>query len=224
MDVVIPYRRSPTQELMYALRSLKNLQHDKVFIIGDKPSWLSDKARHIRFRQTMDIAANTLAIMNLAACHPEVSEDFIWMPDDVFVMRRVLASTHHRGRYAEILQAYKNRGIVSGYYIRRMQSTYSQLLRMGIKDPLCYELHIPFVVNKQMWNSVKDHIKKDHNKLSMYGNINKIGGTLMRDVKVRRKNWVPSGSVISTHDATFGSNRAGELIRSTFRERSIYEK
>src|SRR5688572_8712696 len=106
MDVVIPYRQSPSQELIYALRSLKNIPHGRVFVIGDDPR-LSDKVTHVPYRQTMDIALNTLTIMNMAASHPGISEDFIWMHDDVFVMRKVHVSTHHRGRYAGILEAYK---------------------------------------------------------------------------------------------------------------------
>lgn len=221
MDIVVPYRRSMSNELIYMLRSLKNVPHGKVFVIGDNPNM---NVNHIPFFQTHDVGHNTLAIMNLACEHPDISEDFIWMPDDVFIMKNITKiPTHHRGRYEHILESYKY-AHKHNFYINRMQKTYNHMLMLGVKDPLCYELHMPFVINKQKWNDIKRFVKRDHNKLSMYGNLNNIGGTKIKDCKVRKRDWVPNGTFISTHDSTFGSNASGEVIRSTFSERSEYEK
>lgn len=222
MDVVIAYRQSFSEELVYMLRSLQNLPHDRVYIIGDRPR-VSGKVIHLPYKQTADLAHNTLTIMNMACEDAEISDDFIWIPDDVFIMQKLTKlSVYHRGKYADIIKEYKKKG-KRNYYTERMQRTYNHLLMLGVEDPLCYELHVPFVINKEKWNSIKPHVKKDHNKLSMYGNLNDIGGTKARDVKVRRDSPYPTGHFVSTHDSTFGSNKIGKMIRDKFPERSIYE-
>lgn len=219
MDIVIPYRRSRSDELIYALRSLKNFKHGKVYIIGDDPNL--QNIIHIPFRQTSDIAHNTKAILDLACNTPEISENFVWMADDMYFMRRVWRiPVLHRGTYDEVLERYTNRPY--NFYVHRMRRTNETLKKMGVENPLCYELHVPFVINKQKWLEL--NIPKDLNKLSMYGNLCKIGGTKTEDVKVRQKDWIPQGPFASSHERTFGTNSLGKKVRELFPERSIYEK
>lgn len=221
MDVVVPYRKSYSDEIRYMLRSLKNIPHNEVYIIGDDPSFITN---YIPYPQTSDVAQNTLNILNMAVNNPEISEDFIWIHDDTYILNPLeKLPVYHRGRYADILDSYKEKHM-SNYYTRRMNKTYNALIELGIKNPLCYELHIPFVINKTKWKDVSEHIKPDLNKLSMYGNLNKIGGTKIADVKVRARNKVPTGDFISTHDSTFGVNKAGRLVRRKFHEKSRYER
>lgn len=223
MDVVIPYRRTRSDELVYALRSLKNIRHNKVFIIGDRPDFISDQVIHIRYRQTYDIAKNTLNIINLAVETTKVSEEFIWLHDDTYFMQPIRKiPILHRGTYDEVLEKYKNRRF--NYYVQRQIRTNARLKDLGIENPLCYELHVPFVISKKRWLEVREYITPDLNKLSMYGNLCKIGGTKTRDVKVRQKDWVPEGVFASSHERTFGSNSLGKKVRELFPERSIYEK
>lgn len=223
MDVVIPYRRTRSDELVYALRSLKNIRHNKVFIIGDRPYFISDKVIHIRYRQTYDIAKNTLNIINLAVETTKVSEEFIWLHDDTYFMQPIRKiPILHRGTYDEVLEKYQNRRF--NYYVQRQIRTNARLKDLGIENPLCYELHVPFVISKKRWLEVREYITPDLNKLSMYGNLCKIGGTKTRDVKVRQKDWVPEGVFASSHERTFGTNSLGKKVRELFPERSIYEK
>lgn len=221
MDVVYLYRTSYSEELKYSLRSLKNLPHDNVYIAGDKTEF---NVKHIEVQQTRDIALNTFNQINEAVEDPEVSEDFILMHDDQFIMKPIKhLPVYHRGQLLEVLAAYKSRRR-KNYYITRMHRTYNKLLQMGISKPLCYEMHIPFVINKQKWTAIAQLVKGSYNKLSMYGNINNIGGTKTIDVKVRRKEWVPQGKFASTDDATFGTNNIGKLIKNTFKEAGPHER
>lgn len=222
-DVVIPYKLSLADEISYMLRSLKNISHGQVFIIGDRLK-LSNKATYIPFKQSMDIAQNTLDIMNIACSDERIADKFYFWHDDTYLMKPLKSiPVLHRGSYRTIIDSYP----VSrrfGYYIKRMTATHNRLIAMGIKAPLCYELHIPTLISKKKWNEVSRYITKDLNKISMYGNLNNIGGTYMKDVKVRSKDWVPAGYFISTHDSTFGSKEAGRLVRDTFPDKSEYEK
>lgn len=219
MDVVIPYRKSRSEELIYSLRSLSNLPHGKVFVIGDNPNL---NVNYIAFRQGTDIAKNTLDILDLAVNTPAVSEDFIWMHDDMYIMEKIHAiPTHHRGTYDQVLEKYRSRRF--NYYVQRQIKTNEKLKSMGIENPLCYELHVPFVIDKKNWLSVREHITPEFNKLSMYGNLCNIGGTKTKDVKVRTKDWIPKGAFASSYDSTFGTNSLGKVVRERFSERSEYE-
>lgn len=222
-DVVIPYKKSRTDELRYVLRSLKNIPHGKVFIIGDKPDFV-DNVIYIPFKQTIDIASNTLNILNLAVDNADISGSFYWIPDDVFIMNLIdHLGVFHRGTYDRVIGRYTSRGKLN-YYIKRMIDTRDKLISLGVDNPLCYELHIPLLIDKSKWIKIREHITPNLNKISMYSNLNNLGGSMMKDVKVRTNDWIPSGDFISTYDGTFNINSAGKLIRETFNEKGQYEK
>src|SRR5690606_30198057 len=154
-----------------------------------------------------------------------ISDNFIWMADDTYIMQPVSRiPVLHRGPYDSILQRYQERGRVDNYYVQRMVRTNAKLKELGVETPLCYELHVPFVISNKRWLEVRQHIASDLNELSMYGNLCKIGGTKTKDVRVRQKDWIPQGPFASSHERTFGSNSLGRKVRELFGERSVYEK
>lgn len=221
-DIVVPYKRSNSNELLYMLRSIKNLPHRDVYIIGDDP--YLQNITYIPSRQTRNIAKNTLNIIDIAANHPDISDNFILMHDDMFVMEPIKEiPVHYRGTYAEIIAKNKKAG-VDNLYTQRMEFTYDHLKKWGIKEPLCYEMHIPFVISKRWWNFFRPMITEKVNKLSTYGNLARIGGTQAEDVKVRKSKRIPDGPFISTYDVTFGATPASRLVIETFKEKSIYER
>lgn len=220
-DVVIPYKRSRSDEIVYALRSLKNIKHGDVWVIGDHPKL---KVKHIPLIQSIDVALNTYRALGLAVNNPDISDEFIFMHDDMFIMKPIEdIPVHHRGYYRDVIGKYQGKHI-RNYYTRRMQKTYQVLQKLGIDDPLCYELHIPFVISKSKWKKVAQYITPELNKLSMYGNLCSIGGTKIKDVKVRTKDWIPQGAFASSHDTTFRTNSLGKLVRELFPDMSEYEK
>src|SRR5688572_14976620 len=89
MDIVFPIRASGrTDELRYSLRSLVNLPHDRVWIAGHRPEWVSKEVGHIAVHQLGGTTKYERSLANLlAACsHPEVSDEFVRFDDDFFVM------------------------------------------------------------------------------------------------------------------------------------------
>lgn len=218
MDIVIPYRNSRSDELIYTLRSLQNVQHGRIYIIGNNPGL--QNIVHIPAIQTSDVARNTHNILNLACRLPDISDDFIWMADDMYFMEKIdNIPVLHKGTYDELLEKY---GLRNNFYINRAIKTNDHLKSLGIKSPLCYETHAPFVINKKKWREL--NISAEYNKLSMYGNQCSLGGTKTEDVKVRQKDRIPNGPFASSYDVTFNTNSLGKLIREMFPERSIYEK
>lgn len=219
-DIVIPYRKSYSDELRYTLRSLQNIPHRDVYIIGDKTKF---RVNHVYYTQTVNTAKNTLSIIDLAVNTPDISEDFIYMHDDMYILKPITRlEVHHRGLYVDIINNYQQRDIYN-FYVERMRRTYNKLLQLEIKQPLCYELHIPFMINKTKWRAVRSNLTPQLNKLSMYGNLNHIGGTTMPDVKVRTKNYIPDDTFISTHDASFNTGYAGQYIKELFNKPYKYE-
>src|SRR5690606_39282693 len=120
------------------------------------------------------------------------------------IIPNIKIHTKHSGTYEETIDKHQNR--MFNYYVRRQVQTNEKLKSMGIANPLCYELHIPFTINKKKWLSVREHITPALNKMSMYGNLCSIGGTKTKDVKVRTKDWIPEGAFASSHDTTFRTN------------------
>lgn len=221
-SIVIPYRKSSSDELIYCLRSLKNIRHGKVFIIGDKPEGINlEKVTYIYYPQTSDIAKNTHEILTLACNTEEVTDNFIWQADDMYYLRKIYhLPVFHRGYYDDLLGKYAYR--VSNFYVKRARDTNAYLKSLGIEKPFSYEVHIPFMINKQKWLDL--NLEPKYNKLSVYGNVYNIGGyKLQHDVKVRTRDWVPSGSFASSYDATFGSNSLGKKVKGLFPDRSQYE-
>lgn len=215
MDIVIPYRKTNSDELKYTLRSLVNLPHDKVYIIGDKTPF---NVNHIQYIQGINIAQNTLNIMNIAANHQEISEDFIYMHDDMFILNPIKEiPIRHRGTLKEVIG---NR-TKANFYVRRMIDTMKYLQSIGIEEPLCYDIHIPFVINKEKWRNLNLNVK--YNKQSTYGNVYGIGGTKTSDVKVRGYDSVPKDDFVSSYDPTFKQNALGKIIREKFKNKCEYE-
>lgn len=224
-DVVYPIRRrGDNEELRYSLRSLQNLPHGKVWFVGDRPTW----ARNVEFISRAQYASKYLnATTNLifAAEAEGVSDPFILMNDDFFVMRKMRSlPVLHRGPLAFVLQEHVANYRV-GPYIRGMAQTGQLLRNLGIKNPMSYELHLPMAFHKEplleAWD-VGQHIPVLHIR-TLYGNLAEVGGKETADCKVYHRDEVGwyDWPFISTNDSL--QSVVGEHIRSTFPDLSPYE-
>lgn len=226
MDIVYLLKNDDlNEELRYSLRSLKNLPHDRVFFAGHQPYWTKN-VTHIETDQVgKPKHVNTFNNL-LAACeHPEVSDDFILMNDDMFIMQPLKElPLYHRGKIKDVLEEAYDTGRVT-LSIQRMEKTLVYLENTGYKDPLCYELHIPMVINKKRWLTLhKDPSLVEYNKRTLYGNFYGLGGEQRRDVKIRRVEQKIPDDFISTADRSFKMLWVGEIIRERFVEYCKYER
>lgn len=215
IDIVIPYRKSNTEELKYTLRGLENIPHRDVYVIGDKTEF---SVKHIPFKHSADIAKNTYDILLLAVNTPEVSKDFIWWHDDMVLLEPIEElPVFHQGSYDDILK-----GAPKGYYTRNKEKTNEALKAEGVETPLFYDVHFPFMFNKKKVSKIQDKLL-GVNKISYYANHYKIKGEQIdTDFKVR-KDEDYSKLLISTYDPSFNKNRAGRYIRETLSTPSRYE-
>jgi hypothetical protein len=181
MDVVYICRSGPNEELRYSIRSVeKHMPHRSIWVIGQKPEWYQGnfievenyKAKYLNAR------ANLKALVN----SKDISEDFILMNDDFFIMRKIEAVSYfYHGTLDERAEA--NEQLTStGSYTRLLQRTNDQLVKMGVKSPLNYELHIPMRINKEKFKKILKY--EDCLWRSLYGNIYAVGGIEKEDVKV----------------------------------------
>lgn len=228
MDLVYICRPGENEELRYSLRSVaENLPHDRVWVFGAGPSWLSDLVEVITLPQDDVKYWNAMRNTRAAVRHPDVSESFILMNDDLFVMDPHADGipTQHWGELTA--QVARHAAIGAGYYLQGMKNTLKLLVERGYTAPLSYELHTPMVMTKAGARAVDDivHSKRTplHNR-TLYGNLFGIGGELANDVKVYDLESAPATSLLSTTDDSFRAGKIGSRIREQFPEPCNYER
>jgi hypothetical protein len=227
MDVVYICRPGDdNEELRYSLRSLANIPHERVWVFGDGPVWLRNVEKVIvpRGRDKQDTALQNL----ITACqHPEVSDPFLIMNDDFYIMQPMeRVPSWNMGPLTRVISEHREG---SAYRIA-MQKTYDRLLSL-VDDPtglVSYELHIPMEIDKVdmlMALSLGTGIHGLHNR-TMYGNLSGVLSTEAEDVKVYRtdkRRTYPEWPLLSTSDRTFRYHPAGRYIRESFPQPSAYE-
>lgn len=226
-DVVFVVRPGERNEaLRYSLRSLKNLPHRKVYIVGYVPSWVRNVVPVFRDQSNQADQENSNANLLTATLQPELSDDFVFMNDDFFVLQPTdELSAMHQGPLDARIRAYR-----SG---ERMHQAYSlittkrELLRLGWPpDTLSsYELHLPMLLNKQkLWRLFDYWLNYRHLPLfalrprTLYGNVYKLNGSITQDAKGSAD---PQGQFTSTTTGFSGPDAA--LVQSRFSTRSPYE-
>lgn len=205
-DVVIPYKTSyPDTELFYSLRSFRNVRHRNIYLVGDKPSWY--KGHHIEVEHYKWLNAYTVHNQEnkiRAACElPELSENFILSNDDFFIMKPVILKQYHRGFLKDHIAQRNKRD----QYQRSLVQTLELLNRMGIENPLSFELHVPMIMNKdkrlQLSYDMETWLKRGYIPLfrSLYGNLHIDNAEYMSDVK--NVGDFENYTYLSTSEATF---------------------
>lgn len=239
MDVVFPIKStSQNEELRYSLRSLENVPHDKVHVVGYKPSWVKNvihhsydpgrppgSERHTKWWKTW-------RVMRYFCTLDEISDDFILMNDDFFIMRPIEEiPILHRGKISDILSGHRSTYQASNIYLTAMSET-QELLRSLEKPTLCYEMHAPMVMNRHQMTTAMEVVEamsrpgQMHiNKRSLYGNYWEIDGSLSEDVKVDsvRPTFNKDSLFLSTSDNSWARRDIGQFIRRAFPNPSPYE-
>ena len=220
------------EELTYSLRSLKNIPHDKVFIVGGFPTNLKRESLvHIPVLQGNNKYRNTTNNLKHICSNKAISEDFILMNDDFFILKPVVPEELNlcRGYIDDVICEYVRRyGEFYSQYIREMKQAKIFLEDLGIKKPLSYELHIPMVINKQKFLDIFsiphiDALGDNSQKRSIYGNLYCKNSKVINDVKVFNDYFYPLGSdkFLSTEDNSWSKTK--QYVNSLFPEKSIYE-
>jgi hypothetical protein len=203
MDVVYLCRNGENEELRYSLRSLKNIDHGRVWVFGGAPAWLTG-VEFVETDQSGVKRVNTHAALKLACAHPDISDEFILMNDDFFIVESCDIPVAHMGSLTEAKADYAAR-YPNSNYTQWLNGTAAVLTAQGIDDPLSYELHIPMVFDKALLGEIlTTYDTPGLLYRTIYGNLLGIGGVQMADVKVYDgKQAVPHGPFISSVETSF---------------------
>lgn len=230
MDILYTLRKNyDGEELRYSLRSLENIPHDKVFFVGGCPSW-AQNIEYIPSDQFGTKYKNTTHNLQIACYNRNLSDDFILMNDDFFILEPTTPEdlNLYNGTVQSNIDRLNQKYIGGTPYSRGAEQTQDLLKKLGIADPLSYELHIPFVFNKKNFLEMLDikgalDIPCLH-KRTLYGNLYLKGGKDMRDVKVfMRDGFMPKqiGKFLSCDE--MGFYIVSNFLQQKFPHKSKYE-
>jgi hypothetical protein len=236
IDIVYVVRADDTnEELRYSLRSLSNLPHRRVWIAGYKPRWV-DNVEHLPTIQTKTKYQNSTANLLTACLHPDITDHFVYMNDDFFVINKTeTVPPLHRGPVDNVIDYYQNKyrhKSTPGVYVDGMIATRDLLNQWGINHVMSYELHLPMTINRKLMVSTLRRASEEApsivalHKRTLYGNANNIGGRQIDDVKVLGLADSISRDQLfaSTSNLAFKHGPAGSRIRKLFPHPSRYEK
>jgi hypothetical protein len=147
-------------ELRYSLRSLKNLPHRNVYIIGYLPKFIrADRVKHIPAEDpTSNKIINSIHKHSIACQTEGISEDFILMNDDIFIMKPTeVIPRWYRKTLKESIEAHPTH---DGYYHQSLVLTDQVLQLKNIPKPLDYSVHSPIVFNKKKLTEVLEVCQK----------------------------------------------------------------
>lgn len=179
MDLVYICRKGDNEELRYSLRSIeKNAPGHRVWVVGYKPEWYS--GNFISIPDTSTKFNNIRNAMFQVAANPEISEDFVFMNDDFFLIKPIDKFVDYNGGLLiDKIRRYRQINPTSSYVVL-LNKTYQYIRRLGIKDPIDYDIHVPMIFNKAKLLELSYMLFQPR---SLYGNLYQIVSETITDVK-----------------------------------------
>ena len=225
MDVVYVNRDGENPELRYSLRTLVNVDHDRVWVFGGAPAWL-ENVEHRRRTQGGSPYSSTRAHIAAACNTPEVSDPFLLWNDDFYAIHHVGAvPVYHRGPLDRVLEEHAT---LKTPWAKGLRATAALIETWGLTDVKSYDVHLPLVVHKTPMREAlrctgQVHVDTVHLR-TLYGAIANIGGVEHHDPKLMRRNDpFPCGAWLSSGDGTF-RGAVEPVLRYLFPDKSPYEK
>jgi hypothetical protein len=131
-DVVYIARAGENEELRYSLRSLVNIPHGRVWLVGGRPPhwYTGDRIPTPQTGLKKDISGRAMVT---ACLHPEISDEFLLFNDDFYVMTPgPPPGPMHRGPLQGVIDWYETQGITASRYVTGMRATKKRLQALGI--------------------------------------------------------------------------------------------
>lgn len=228
MDCVYICRSGDNEELRYSIRSVvKNLPHVKIWVVGYKPDWY--QGNFISVENTSSKFKNISNALRVVCDSDEISEDFVLMNDDFFILKPLDSMPNFiGGTLSEKIAEYRKIDPRSRY-ANILDDTNIYLMKNGIDVPIDYDLHVPMTMNRKNLKSV---ITDEAFPRSTYGNFFLSGGQKIEDVKAysgssslrqRSVNLKNDLAFVSTEDKSFDHIYKTFLVNE-FTEPSEYER
>lgn len=213
------------EALRYSLRSLSNLPHGRVFISGYTPKWVTGVVSLNRNQEGVHDLENSNRNLLGALQQSDLSDDFILMMDDVFIMRPIdeVPVCYDRTLGDRVTRYRTGNRFEQAYSLLRTQDWLKKHAPID-RAYLNYEMHFPCVFNKEKLLTVMEEAMNELPLIAirprtLYYNYYQIKGQEVNDAKDStdtENNFISSGR-------DFATSGTGELIRSCFTDRSTYE-
>lgn len=206
----------------------KNMPHKRVWIFGGCPPNIVPDVR-IRVEQQGKTKWDRVRNMFKMACeNKELTDNFILFNDDFFIMQPTdRIDPMYRGtleEYATIIE--KNFWNRQTSYTKILRECDAELERLGTTR-FAYELHIPFIFNKERVLQIIRDYPNQHCTRTFYGNLYNIEGEKRSDVKVfndRPAFDYKESQFLSTDDSVVNiNNNVWRYIKKQFDKRSKWE-
>lgn len=218
-------RPGENEELRYSLRSVeKNLPEiSDVVIVGHAEPWLRDVTVIPGNPHGQHKRMNVWANVYTAATAPGLPDDIVLMNDDFMVMHPAVVTMAYRGTLDAHIEPLR-----PGWWRTSLELARQWLQHHGYTEPLSYELHRPFPMNRAKMAQVMDEAAGLHRRnppqwRTIYGNRWSVGGEQDQDAKLyRTATTVPEGTWLSTSDASFELLRP--VLEAAFPDPSRWEQ
>jgi hypothetical protein len=218
MNFVYICRNGENEELRYSIRSvLHHFPDAEILVVGGKPKWYSGK-----YIEVEDIGNK---FDNINYCYKVISkidyiDQFILMNDDFFIINKPNRIDYfYDGTIDSKIESHMDKYGISKY-ARVLSEANKKLRKMGIDQPLNYDVHTPILFDRKLLSEV---VELSSAPRSMYGNIFNLGGIKIKDVKVYRKDEAVEMNFyfISSEDDSF--NKILAFLKEKFSQPSPYE-
>ena len=227
IDIVYPVRKlaEGNSELRYSLRSVaKNLPHRNVWVVGEEIGWLGSLVRFMPAEDEGKAFANVNQKLLAAVENDLISDPFVFMMDDIFVMKEVNDIPYYAiGRtLTERARTYD----VYGRYWRDLDET-QQILWFLRKSDIDFEAHAPILFQKAGLRRILKKYPTSGHRRTLYGNIFKKKPTYVSDFKIYEEDVEPDAETpyISTCVESWReSSKTYQLVTSEFAEPCEYER
>lgn len=233
MDIVyITDGKNPN--IKYSIRSaIENIGFRKLAIVGTKIRGVKPDV-HIEVDDVSDKPIKNVAKKILRACNdPRISDKFIMIDDDVYILKPYEVRYKHKGRWDKSARMRLINGTgPEGYHQEAKRNTY---FLMG-KKTINYSTHCPFVIDKKKYIEMEKKYKVSSGKYlirTVYGNEYNVGGEILEidykaDIFSKRKGMDVireyDREIISTPEKLERSKEFKEYIKKKFNQKSKYEK
>lgn len=216
-------------EIRYSIRSAeKFLSYENIFVVGECPKWLD--VTHIPAIDPYPLnKERNIFHKILTACDdPRISDDFIFMNDDHFILQEQKELPNYA---AGTLEGYLKNKRVTTYSISVNNTMFA--LKKNKLPTTFFDVHCPIVYNKQGIQELRKYnwgIRGGYVIKSLYGNTHKLQGVEMTDLKLKTptdeeaiKQRIAGRNVFSIADTAINTNLLN-VLNELYPYKSKYEQ